>query len=96
MIMKFEQIYGLDKAIYDKCLNGYGLIEYNGKEDGDWWHNEKCPFLGCLPAPKHKLVDNNGKIYDNIKFIDGAWREVETYQEELDEGLKDGNRRQNE
>ena len=72
-------------AIYDECLNGYELIQYNdnGNRDGDWWHNEQCPWLGCLPAPKDQLD------LKELEFIDGAWRSVELYQECLEEGYTD-------
>ena len=76
-------------AIFDKCLNGYSLVEYNGNEKGDWLHAERCPHLACLPAPKHKLVDDQGELYENIKFMDGAWREAEWYEELLEEGYGD-------
>ena len=72
-------------AIYDECLNGYELIQYNdnGNRDGDWWHNEQFPWLGCLPAPKDQLD------LKELEFIDGAWRSVELYQECLEEGYTD-------
>ena len=62
----------LDKAIYSKCLNGYELIEYNGNKDGDWFHNEYCHILACVPTPYQD---------ENIEYIDGAWRDKEYYEE---------------
>ena len=55
-------------AIYDKCLNGYEIIEYNGNKKGDWFHTGQCPYAACLPTPYKS---------DDIKFINGAWQSVE-------------------